>query len=234
MRTLFLSTLAAISTLAACGKPDIMTDNCHIGIYRLEDGRLIDVAPSTGGLRWRLMDGRTSLIKPPERDGQAWRGSIGWTGRDDRLPIAFGDCAENRIAFDGQAGRKLDFQTLETRFTGHGGIELAGRLVLPPGADRVPLAVMVHGSESDSARDFRFEQRMWPAQGIAVFVYDKRGTSRPDATPRTSTCCRTTPQRPSGRRGGWRPDGRAASAWTGQARGAGSPRWRPPRFGSIL
>lgn len=176
MRTLFLSALMATFTLAACGKPEFMTDSCHIGVYRLADGGLVDVAPSEGGLRWRLMDGQTSLIKPPEDEAQAWRGRVGWTERPDPLKVGFGGCAENRITFGGQAGRKLNFQTLETRFVGHGGIELAGRLVLPPGEDRVPLAVMVHGSESDSARDFRFEQRLWPAHGVAVFVYDKRGT----------------------------------------------------------
>jgi pimeloyl-ACP methyl ester carboxylesterase len=47
---------------------------------------------------------------------------------------------------------------------------------MPQGAGKVPVVVLVHGSEHDSARDFYALQRMFPAQGIAAFVYDKRGT----------------------------------------------------------
>jgi dienelactone hydrolase len=49
-------------------------------------------------------------------------------------------------------------------------------LVLPKTKDKVPVVVLVHGSEHDSALDFNALQRMFPAQGIGAFVYDKRGT----------------------------------------------------------
>ena len=55
-------------------------------------------------------------------------------------------------------------------------VPLAGRLVLPKGTGKVPVVVLVHGSEFSSARDFYWLQRLLPAQGIGVFVYDKRGT----------------------------------------------------------
>jgi pimeloyl-ACP methyl ester carboxylesterase len=53
---------------------------------------------------------------------------------------------------------------------------LAGTLVMPPGGGRVPVVVLVHGAEPDSALADYYLQRMLPAQGIAAFVYDKRGT----------------------------------------------------------
>jgi pimeloyl-ACP methyl ester carboxylesterase len=53
---------------------------------------------------------------------------------------------------------------------------LLGRLVLPPGSGPVPIVVLVHGSENDSARDTYFLQRLLPGLGVGVFVYDKRGT----------------------------------------------------------
>jgi pimeloyl-ACP methyl ester carboxylesterase len=56
------------------------------------------------------------------------------------------------------------------------GVHLAGRLVMPPGTGPVPLVVLVHGSEDSSAREFYALQRQLPAEGIATFVYDKRGT----------------------------------------------------------
>ena len=53
---------------------------------------------------------------------------------------------------------------------------LAGRLLLPKGSATVPIVVLVHGSEHDSARDFNPLQRILPAEGVGSFVYDKRGT----------------------------------------------------------
>jgi hypothetical protein len=63
----------------------------------------------------------------------------------------------------------------ETTFDS-GGVKLVGRLVMPKGEGKVPVVVLVHGSERTSARDFYALQRMFPAQGIGAFVYDKRGT----------------------------------------------------------
>ncbi len=56
---------------------------------------------------------------------------------------------------------------------------LAGRLVLPKGDGKVPIIVMLHGSDRGSALEgggIFFLQRMLPAEGVGVFVYDKRGT----------------------------------------------------------
>jgi pimeloyl-ACP methyl ester carboxylesterase len=51
---------------------------------------------------------------------------------------------------------------------------------MPKGSERVPIAVLVHGSEHSSARDTYALQRQLPAEGIGVFVYDKRGTGASD------------------------------------------------------
>ncbi|HZY98412.1 MAG TPA: alpha/beta hydrolase [Candidatus Baltobacteraceae bacterium] len=64
----------------------------------------------------------------------------------------------------------------------NGGVKLAGRLVLPKGDEKVPVVVLVHGSERDSALDTYALQRMFPAQGIGAFVYDKRGTGASGGT----------------------------------------------------
>src|SRR6185437_1858446 len=73
------------------------------------------------------------------------------------------------------------FNVTNTRFQG-AGVTLAGRLVLPKGHARVPIVVLVHGSEHFSALDFYDLQRMFPAMGIGVFVYDKRGTGASGGT----------------------------------------------------
>ncbi len=146
---------------------------CHVGTYRLADGQLVDVGPTTGGLRWRRMDGASGkLVKGA--DG-LWTSRLGWTERSDGITATFGACEQETLTFAGQGGRKLNFYVQDTMFQGDG-VALRGRLVLPPGKGPVPIAVLVHGSESTSAVEMNFTQRMWPANGVGVFVYDKRGT----------------------------------------------------------
>ncbi|HEV8444387.1 MAG TPA: alpha/beta hydrolase, partial [Steroidobacteraceae bacterium] len=70
---------------------------------------------------------------------------------------------------------ELSLATVETRFMS-GDLQLAGRLVMPPGKDPVSLVILVHGSEDTSARQFFSLQRQLPAAGVGAFVYDKRGT----------------------------------------------------------
>src|SRR5690606_38233641 len=72
-------------------------------------------------------------------------------------------------------GMRLRFDTTETSFE-VAGATIAGRLVLPEGQGAVPIVVLVHGAERDSARDYYTLQRLFPSAGIGAFVYDKRGT----------------------------------------------------------
>jgi len=147
--------------------------NCHAGAYRLADGSVVDVGPSDGShLRWRRDDGTTGQLTS-HADG-TWTSTLGWTDRPDGIKVAFSDCAKGRIDFAGMRGQRIAFDVTNTRFQG-AGVTLAGRLVLPKGNGRVPVVVLVHGSEHMSALDFYSLQRMFPAAGIGVFVYDKRG-----------------------------------------------------------
>ncbi|MGJ7903659.1 alpha/beta hydrolase family protein [Lysobacter sp. 1R34A] len=147
---------------------------CHVGAYRLDDGGIVSVMPSDapGTLRWRLLDGRSGKLV---REHGAWISTRGWTGRPDGIEVTFGSCDRSRIRFDGRRGRKIGFDIAETRFDSHG-LSLRGRLVLPRGRQRVPVVVLVHGSENVSGVDAYFQQNLFPSQGVGVFVYDKRGT----------------------------------------------------------
>jgi uncharacterized protein len=152
------------------------TGNCHVGTYRLSDGRDVDIAPSDENLRWRMKDGTTGKLAPAA-DG-SWLSTFGWTERPDGKHVSFGDCASDKIYFAGVEGRRILFDVVETRFQG-AGVTLAGRLLMPKGKDHVPIVVMVHGSDAGSALEgsgaFAL-QRLFPSAGIGVFVYDKRGT----------------------------------------------------------
>jgi dienelactone hydrolase len=182
---LFAAALAfffAMPFSAASATPDPAQANealarateCFVGAYRLP-GASIDIGPSDGGLRWRHVDGRSGkLVAVGDGD---WNSLEGWTDRDDGHRIAFSGCGRDAVLnFDGIAAPRIALQVRETTFVGDGGTRLAGRLVLPAGDAKVPLVVLVHGAEQDSARTWDFMQRQLPAEGVAAFVYDKRGT----------------------------------------------------------
>jgi pimeloyl-ACP methyl ester carboxylesterase len=150
------------------------TKNCHIGSYRLGDGSAVDIAPSDGDtLRWRMFSGETGQLHP-QKDG-SWTSTYGWTIRPDGRAVSFSDCAKGEITFGKEAGKRIAFDIHNTIFQS-GGVKLAGRLVMPEGNGKVPVVILIHGSEHDSALDFYALQRMFPAEGIGAFVFDKRGT----------------------------------------------------------
>jgi len=175
-----LAFVIATFVSGAARAADASVGNCHVGAYRLTDGSVVDVGPSDGSnLRWRRADGTTGSLTS-HADG-TWTSMLGWTDRPDGIKVAFSDCAKGRIDFAGMHGQRIAFDVTNVRFQG-AGVTLAGRLVLPKGHGRVPIVVLVHGSEHMSALDFYSLQRMLPASGIGVFVYDKRGTGASGGT----------------------------------------------------
>jgi dienelactone hydrolase len=161
--------LAGVAAGAA-GAPS--APSCHVGLYAFDDGSTIDIAPSSDELlRWRRPDGTSGAFALA--GAQAGASRLGWTSRPDGHDVQAPDCA--KLRFDGATGRRVPLVTREIRF-GSDGIELVGRLVLPPGEARVPVVVLLHGSEHDSALTFDALQRRLPSQGIGAFVFDKRGT----------------------------------------------------------
>ena len=173
----FFSPAAVLLTLLAGHPAAFAADaqDCHVGSYRLADGSVVDVAPSDGNtLRWRSWSGETGQLHP-QKDG-SWTSTYGWTSRPDGRAISFSACAKGEISFGKLSGRRIAFDVSNTTFAGDGGVKLQGRLVMPQGTGKVPVVVLVHGSEHDSALEFYELQRMFPAKGIGAFVYDKRGT----------------------------------------------------------
>jgi uncharacterized protein len=150
-------------------------DDCHMGTYRFSDGEIVDIARSTGDtFRWRKFDGTTGVLhKKP--DG-SWTSTLGWTDRPYGHGASFTRCATGEIEFDGKKAHRIPFDVTETVFEGRGGIKVAGRLVLPKGNNPVPIVVLVHGAERESARESYALQRLLPAENVGAFVYDKRGT----------------------------------------------------------
>ena len=155
-------------------RPDPATV-CHVGVYRLDDGGWVDIAPlPERGLRWRRLDGSTARITL-NADGQ-WISTLGSTRRVEGPQPQLGACDQNRITFDGLPGARIALDSRDTTFTSRDGTRLNGRLILPPGDGPVPIMIEVHGSEGANALDFNAFQRFAPASGVGVFVYAKRGS----------------------------------------------------------
>jgi pimeloyl-ACP methyl ester carboxylesterase len=152
-----------------------LSDDCQIGAYRFTDGEIVDIARSEGNaFRWRKFDGSTGVLHQKE-DG-SWTSTLGWTDRPDGHTASFTGCANGEIEFDGKKAHRIPFNVTDIVFEGRGGVKLAGRLVLPKGNEGIPIVVLVHGAERESARESYALQRLFPAENVGVFVYDKRGT----------------------------------------------------------
>src|SRR5882757_9235221 len=150
-------------------------DDCQIGTYRFSDGEIVDIARSEGDtFRWRKFDGTTGVLH--KKGNGSWTSTLGWTDCPDGHTASFTHCAAGELEFDGKKADRIPFDTTDTMFEGRGGIKLAGRLVLPKTNDPVPIVILVHGAERDSARDSYALQRLLPAENVGAFVYDKRGT----------------------------------------------------------
>ena len=174
-RVLVCAFSACIGTAFAHELESGTVRDCQIGAYRLSDGEIVDIARSEGDtFRWRKFDGTTGVLHKKE-DG-SWTSTLGWTDRPDEHTASFNRCASGEIEFDGKKAYRIPFDVTDTVFEGRGGIKLSGRLVLPKGNERVPIVVLVHGAEHESARDSYALQRLLPAENVGVFVYDKRGT----------------------------------------------------------
>lgn len=173
--------LCALALLAACTGNELPghgdARECRTGVYQAADGETLILTPTTsGGYRWRMLDGTTGALL--REDGQ-WRSTLGWTGEPDGLSADLANCdsGELRLGPPGAlAGfNKVPVQTVGTSFESDG-LSLAGRLLMPPGGQEVPLVVFVHGSGDYSALEYEAYPWALAAQGVAAFVYDKRGT----------------------------------------------------------
>lgn len=175
-----VASLLVLSGACAHRSPDLTVR----GAYQFEDGRLMTVSPSEGPtLRYRDLESGRSQRLYPAAAPRAYQTGPGWASPSPvELEVRFHETGPQVSGLewqpkDGalQRAEKLRLREEPIRFRS-GNLTLSGRLVLPPGDGPHPAIVLVHGSERDAATLFYHEPYIFAAQGIAAFVYDKRGT----------------------------------------------------------
>lgn len=167
------------------------------GTYRFEDGRLLIV----WDLRDQMPENRSQLVATEPRSGWIRTLRPDTSGTSDAA-AAFvtgsgffvRDSVESRLVFGGsrevattlrwtRAGNTLTAERVPLRRrqveVPSGDVLLAGELVLPPegtGAAPYPALVMIHGSGPLTRRTPRYVADQFALAGVAVVIYDKRGT----------------------------------------------------------
>ena len=145
--------------LAAIPATPAFAQACTPGTYASPDGDFVVLGKSPAvpapGLRYLFRDGR--------------RGATS----DTATPFT---CGSDTLTVKGEAWKPIAFRETPTTFDSVA-TKMSGVLIEPPGAPDAtrPLVVMVHGSERTSPIGSVYGYAM-AAQGVSVFVYDKRGT----------------------------------------------------------
>jgi pimeloyl-ACP methyl ester carboxylesterase len=144
--------------VALCAAPAFAQAVCQPGTYAALDGDFVVLSKSPAvaapALRYQFRDGR--------------RG----TTSELAAPLV---CGTGDVRVMGRAWKSIAFRETPATFDSVG-TTMNGMLIEPQGGDRQrPLVVMVHGSERSSPIGGVYGYAM-AAQGITVFVYDKRGT----------------------------------------------------------
>jgi pimeloyl-ACP methyl ester carboxylesterase len=155
----YLPSAFALLLAALSVAPAFAQTVCTPGTYAAPDGDFVVLVKSPAvaapGLRYLFRDGR--------RGGTT----------DAAVPLT---CGAGDVTVGGKRWTPIAFRETPATFDSVG-TKMTGVLIEPPGAPdaKRPLVVMVHGSERTSPIGGVYGYAM-AAQGLSVFVYDKRGT----------------------------------------------------------
>jgi uncharacterized protein len=149
------------------------------GAYTLPAGELVVISPFDGAQRFFMQNGRTgSLVmvgdgtyvgnEPGQGDGETSH-----TLQTSKTGMILNWGSEDHLL------TQIPMKETDYPFPS-GKLNMAGRLVAPANGDYIGLVILVHGSESYSALDNNYFPYFLAANGLATFVFDKRGTGRSD------------------------------------------------------
>jgi pimeloyl-ACP methyl ester carboxylesterase len=175
----FLAVALAAATVSSAPPLDAVPQTrldpalrCRLGAYALPAGRFVTITGQGGhprNFQYTLSTGEFGRLREGA-DGVYAAGA---------LTIAFEPCDVGRLRLTRgevvEQGVRLPLAEKDVSFSGDG-VQLHGKLVMPQGGRAKALAVWIDGSNNDPSTDDAVWQYELARRGVAVFVYDKRGT----------------------------------------------------------
>lgn len=146
--------------------------HCLLGVYAFPDQRYVVVTGHDGhprDLQYTLSNGVFGSMR-------AMPSGVYST---QSFTVAFSRCEAGALTLTrggvSERGTRMRLTERRTGFASDG-VSLRGKLVLPEGGSASAMAIWIEGSNNDPSTD----DAVWPYElarrGVAVFVYDKRGT----------------------------------------------------------
>lgn len=145
---------------------------CLLGVYDFPDGSYVVVTGNDGhprDLQYTLSSGVFGSLQATSTGEYS----------TSSFEVAFAPCNDRTLTLTrgGASERGTRMRLVERRTTfDSDGVVLHGKLVLPERGNAQALAVWIEGSNNDPSTDDTVWQYELARRGIAVFVYDKRGT----------------------------------------------------------
>ncbi|WP_211472945.1 alpha/beta hydrolase family protein [Collimonas humicola] len=182
----FVFALACFSATAFAAPALTAAPACLTGAYRSPTGEIVTLTQRPGFPQTLLatnFNGRSGVF---EIAGDGVLNAALDADNPARLAgrLTYAGCQAGSVGLqfsgaDAQQWLRLPLRITRTRFMS-GAVQLNGELIEPiepmADGDKPPLFVLVHGSESTAAVDSSNHAFLMASQGIASFVFDKRGT----------------------------------------------------------
>jgi uncharacterized protein len=175
--------LGCISATAVAQVAPSMAPACLTGVYRSPTGEIVTLTQRPGYPQTLLatnFNGRGGVF---EVAGESTLNAAVDVDNPAKLAgrLTYNGCEAASVSFQFAGGAEQSWSRLPLRITRSrfmsGAVQLNGELIEPMAVgDKPPLFVFVHGSESTAAVDSSNRAFLMASQGIASFVFDKRGT----------------------------------------------------------
>ncbi len=152
------------------------------GVYAFSDGSFITLMEMRGGSFVIFPDGNVRGLKPSSTPNSFDYGNA--IARFDKIEGQIiveskGDKIVLKNEHGEKTGTKVNFKEQDKEFKS-ADIPMAGTLILPEGKGPFPCIVMTHGSGYEKREESRGLAYLFAGNGIAAFIYDKRGTDKPE------------------------------------------------------
>jgi len=181
-KTIFFLSAMVIVVSIAVPSHSLAAGTSPKGVYKFSDGSFATLIEMKGGPFVIFADGSVRGLRPASGPNSFEYGNA--IARFDKIEGQIiveskGDKIVLRNEQGEKTGTKINLKEQDKEFKS-GPIPMAGTLILPVGEGPFPCIVMTHGSGYEKREESRGLAYLFAGNGIAAFIYDKRGTDKPE------------------------------------------------------